>query len=349
MSNRNVVARLGQLELFSDLDQERLEQLVEIGSFHRLDSGEVVFREGDEGDILYLILEGQVRVTTKADPDKVFYLKTGDVMGEIALLDGLPRTATVTTDQPCHLFRLSRGDLESFFELEPSMALKLMKVMNRKIRATLGREKELNASLRQANAELERLNETLESLVEQKTEQLRNAIKDLKSMVERDALTGVFNRRKFDSLLEELVTQKERLALVMLDVDHFKNLNDTHGHQAGDRVLMQVAAVAEGCLDEGQYLARYGGEEFAILLEEAAIDQALEVAEKVRLSIESHHFPIRDCERGYVRASLGVASYPYQAESGSSLIAAADKALYRAKENGRNRVEAAQLGEAATP
>lgn len=342
MAQLSVANSLGRLELFSEIGEDKLDKLVEVGSFHQFPAETVIFREGDEGDILYLILEGKVRVTTKADPDKIFYLKSGDVMGEIALLDGMARTATVTTEEDCHLFRLSRSDLEVFFELEPSMALKLMTAMNKKLRATLGREKELNASLRRANADLERLNNTLEDLVEQKTQQLKEAITDLQTMVERDALTGVYNRRKFDSLLEELVTEQEKLSLIMLDVDHFKKLNDNHGHQAGDRVLMQVADVAQDCLGEHQYLARYGGEEFAILVKASDLKQAHEVAEKVRKSIEAHHFPIRDCQPGYVCASLGVAAYPDQAADGSSLLAAADKALYKAKESGRNRVELAE-------
>jgi diguanylate cyclase (GGDEF)-like protein len=327
--------------MFSDFDQEKLEKLVPLGKVCQFDAQTVLFREGEIGDILYLILMGRVSITTEADPDKVFFLTEGDMLGEIGVLDGLPRTATVTTDTNCQLFRLSREDLESFLELEPALALRLMRVLNRKVRGALEREKELNADLREANSELERLNTTLEVLVEQKTEQLRNAIKDLKAMVDRDPLTGVYNRRKFDALIEEVLQQEEQLSLIMLDVDHFKRLNDRHGHQAGDRVLMQVAAISAECLEENQYLARYGGEEFGIILHGVGMDDAISIAEKVRDTIESHHFPIRDCPPGYVCASLGVANYPQQAHDPSSLIAAADKALYRAKENGRNRVEAA--------
>lgn len=341
MSYDKVLEGLRGLDLFEDFDSLRLSQLAKLGQNCRAEPEDVLFREGEIGDFLYLILEGRVRVTNEVSPDKVFTLKTGDVMGEIGLLDGLPRTATVVADVPCELFRLSRSDLEAFLEMEPNLAFKLMRVMNRKVRAALDREKGLNASLRDANVELERLNGTLEHLVEQKTEQLRKAIQDLRAMVDRDPLTGVYNRRKFDALINEVLEQKEKLSLIMLDVDHFKRLNDTHGHQAGDRVLMQVAAVSEGCLGEQQYLARYGGEEFGIILNGVGLEEALKIAEEVRQSIENHHFPIRDCPPGYVCASLGVAAYPEQAEDPPGLIAAADKALYRAKENGRNRVELA--------
>lgn len=343
MSHPNVVESLSALELFADFDSERLERLVDRGEICQVDSNVVLFHEGDEGDILYLILDGHVSVVTRQDPDKVYTLGAGDVIGEIALLDGLPRTATVKTNVACQLFRLSRENLEAFLEVEPAFAFGLMKVMNKKIRASLGRERQLNASLKSANQELERLNLTLESLVEKKTEQLRKAIEDLRSMVERDPLTGVYNRRKFDELLENLIAQQNRMSLIMLDVDHFKRLNDTHGHQAGDRVLMQVAAVSEEVLADNQYLARYGGEEFGIILEGVELDKALEIAESIRNSIQSHHFSVRDIPPGHVCASLGVATFPGQAQDVPSLIEAADKALYRAKENGRNRVEVAEV------
>lgn len=341
MSEIDLLEGLSQLELFAEFDADRLQRVSEFGEKCQAPVGEVLFREGEIGDFLYLILDGRVSVTTQDSPDKVFYLETGDVMGEIGLLDGRPRTATVVADRPCKLFRLSRTALESFLEMEPTLAFKLMRVMNRKMRKALEREKELNASLAEANAELERLNTSLESLVEQKTEQLRKAIEDLRAMVDRDPLTGVYNRRKFDSLINEVLKQEEKLSLVMLDVDHFKRLNDNHGHQAGDRVLMQVAVLADGCLAERQYLARYGGEEFGIILHGVGQEEAAEIAEKVRRTIENHHFPIRDVPPGYVCASLGVATYPLQASDPPGLIEAADKALYRAKENGRNRVEVA--------
>lgn len=341
MAHEKITEALKSTELFSHFNEDKLQRLAELGEFCEMHPDAVVFREGDVGDILYLILQGRVKVTTAADPDKVFVLADGDVMGEIGLLDGLARTATVITETPCQLFRLGRAQLQAFLDLEPGLAMTLMRVMNRKLRGTLGREKELNASLRKANAELERLNSTLEHLVEQKTQQLQLAVEDLRAMVDRDPLTGVYNRRKFDGLLEEVVKQREQISLIMLDVDHFKRLNDNHGHQVGDRVLMQVAAVSEDCLGEMQYLARYGGEEFGIILKGVGKEEAVRIAEAVRETIESHHFPIRDCRPGYVCASLGVATYPDQAQDISGLIEAADKALYRAKENGRNRVEAA--------
>ena len=265
-SHQHVVSILSNSELFSEFGPERIEKLVKVGSFCEFCRDEILFREGEVGEFLYLLLNGTVAVTTADDPDKVFRLTEGDLVGEIGLLDGLPRTATVTTETACQAFRLTRNDLDEFLLIEPSLALPLLQGVSRKIRSALGREKALNASLRGANRELERLNSTLETIVAQKTQQLQRAVEDLRHIAETDPLTGVYNRRKFDELMAQSLEVADKMSLILLDVDHFKKLNDNHGHQAGDRVLIQVAEVANSCLEEGRYLARYGGEEFGIVL-----------------------------------------------------------------------------------
>ena len=337
---RQTIESLSQLEIFADLTSEQLNQLVALGEITAYPSDLVLFREGDEGDKLFLILEGSIEVSNEGDK-QIFLLSEGDLLGEIALLDGLPRTATVTTASPCKLFGLSRVQFEAFLAFDPNLAMSLMTVTNRKVRAALEREKQLNASLRDANQELERLNLHLETLVEQKTQQLRLANQNLKEMLERDALTGTYNRRKFDSLMEERAQAEQPFALIMLDIDYFKKLNDTYGHQIGDRVLMTLAQVAGEGLISGYYLTRYGGEEFVFVLEGADLASASDLAEKVRSSIENHHFPIRGCAPGFVTASLGVAHFPTHAEQAEIVLKLADEALYRAKNEGRNRVAVA--------
>lgn len=337
---RQTIESLSQWEIFADLTGEQLNQLVALGEIVTYPPDLVLFREGDEGDKLFLILEGSIEVSNEGDK-QIFLLSQGDLLGEIALLDGLPRTATVTTASPCKLFGLSRAQFAAFLAFDPNLAMNLMTVTNRKVRAALEREKQLNASLREANEELERLNHDLESLVEQKTQQLRLANQNLKEMLERDALTGTYNRRKFDTLMEERAQAAQPFALIMLDIDFFKKLNDTYGHQIGDRVLMTLAQVAGEDLMNGYYLTRYGGEEFAFVLEGADLASASKLAEKVRSSIENHHFPIRGCTPGFVTASLGVAHFPTHAERAEVVLKLADEALYRAKNEGRNRVAVA--------
>ena len=332
LTPEQIVASLSSLDLFDRLSNEALHRIVSLGQYRNIPEGVLLFQEGDQGDRLYVILTGELNVHPKGAPDKTQALRgKGEVFGEIALLDGMPRTASVTASSDCELFELSREGFESFLVEEPVMALNVVRLINRKVRSALERERTLNQ-------ELERLNASLEHLVELKTAQLLETNETLRELAERDALTGAFNRRMFHIKLRALLDKGEPVGLLLLDVDHFKSFNDTHGHQAGDRVLMQTVEVVAGCLREGQYLARYGGEEFAVILSRASPEVSQRVAENIRKAIAGHHFSIRNCKPGDVTASLGVAVFPDHANQENLLIEAADKALYQAKNQGRNRV-----------
>jgi diguanylate cyclase (GGDEF)-like protein len=162
-----------------------------------------------------------------------------------------------------------------------------------------------------------------------------------------DALTGLPNRRSFESRLAAAVSHYERyerpFSLLILDVDHFKRFNDTWGHEAGDRVLQHVAELVRGSVREVDHSARLGGEEFVVLLPETPLMAAVEVAERVRKTIAGkpvvwHGRPLS------VTASLGVATCPESVAQPQELLAAADAALYRSKDGGRNRTTAAPPG-----
>ena len=160
----------------------------------------------------------------------------------------------------------------------------------------------------------------------------------------RDHLTGLFNRGYFmEQLATELAIARRRqlpMALLLLDVDHFKAINDTHGHPVGDRMLQQVADQLKGGLRSEDLAARIGGEEFAILLREMDPDAALIIAERLR--IRTRLASVRTAERGEVRitSSVGVAalSKKHRYADVDELMAAADEALYDAKRGGRDRV-----------
>jgi diguanylate cyclase (GGDEF)-like protein len=153
-----------------------------------------------------------------------------------------------------------------------------------------------------------------------------------------DPLTGCFNRRFFEIQLERdmhLATRsRQPVSLVMLDIDHFKLVNDRHGHDAGDAALRHIAGALRRELRGVDTAARYGGEEFAVILPQAGIESAMVVAERLRAHIEEMVIP----NVGNVTASLGVASFPEHASSRELLVTVADRALYQAKREGRNRV-----------
>ena len=163
-----------------------------------------------------------------------------------------------------------------------------------------------------------------------------------------DALTGLLNRRYLDRRLREEVARSRRYALplsaLLLDIDLFKQINDRHGHQAGDLVLLELAKMAPESLREADILMRYGGEEFLILAPNTALYDARLIAERLRKSIESHDFELRGCSNGAtllrLTVSIGVASLGDRIDSAEKLIRATDENLYRAKRQGRNRVVA---------
>ena len=165
-----------------------------------------------------------------------------------------------------------------------------------------------------------------------------------------DPLTEVNNRRFFDQRLEEEIMRTMRgkapLACLLIDVDHFKRINDTYGHQAGDNVLRQVAAVLRQHLRGQDVLARYGGEEFVALLSAATLERAEVIAERIRMALEQRALPQEGGEPLRITASIGVSVlHPQQHHGefkrlGVELVERADQALYRAKESGRNRVVA---------
>jgi diguanylate cyclase (GGDEF)-like protein len=155
-----------------------------------------------------------------------------------------------------------------------------------------------------------------------------------------DALTGLPNRRAADETLKRMVAQAGRtlspLSAVLLDLDHFKQINDIHGHEQGDEVLAAVGSILAGCVRESDFAARFGGEEFLLLLPDTAREQAAVLAEKLRSAIAGARLPI-----GQVTASLGVASFPEDGLDAEQLLRRADGALYLAKDHGRDRVELA--------
>jgi two-component system, cell cycle response regulator len=167
----------------------------------------------------------------------------------------------------------------------------------------------------------------------------------------RDGLTGLFNQRHFLASLERELAFSRRhrtpVALVLIDIDHFKQVNDVHGHLVGDAILLQVAQVVGGRIRLEDMLCRYGGDELVILLRQVAEDKAVAFADRIRRSVERHPFEYLD--RGgagqvlHVTLSLGVAAFdPDTHAAPSDLIEAADRYLYAAKRAGRNGVASSQ-------
>ena len=153
-----------------------------------------------------------------------------------------------------------------------------------------------------------------------------------------DPLTGLHNRRGMRMTLDQWQTQQQAFAVLMIDLDHFKQVNDTYGHDIGDQVLQHLAQCMRDCSRSSDILCRNGGEEFAMLLPASSLEDALQVGERLRATMATRSNPSGTC----VTLSAGVAHWPDTAKSVQTVLKRADEALYQAKHGGRNRITAAQ-------
>lgn len=204
---------------------------------------------------------------------------------------------------------------------------KLVTHLARETRATRERSAQVEGSLQVMHHELG---------------ELRAQVRALSRDSQTDALTGVSNRRAFDKALDRLTTEAatsgQTLCLIMVDIDHFKAFNDSHGHMVGDQVLRVVAQEMQQCVKGRDMLARYGGEEFSVLLPATPIAGARMLAESIRVIIENQVIDGHDGRRlESVTISLGVAQF-VPGETPGDFLHRADECLYRSKQHGRNRV-----------
>ncbi len=195
--------------------------------------------------------------------------------------------------------------------------------------------REANQAMQAKNIELANYVELLTSSqneLEIKTLELTEANKRLERLAIIDGLTGLVNHRHFQEKLKNKLSgghDESQIALIMVDVDHFKRFNDRYGHPAGDETLRNVASILKQCCDSSDIAARYGGEEFAVIVQNTS--GAVALAERIRCEVMSC-----SCKYGPITISLGIA-YSYAGFSSDELVELADNALYQSKQNGRNR------------
>jgi diguanylate cyclase (GGDEF)-like protein len=190
---------------------------------------------------------------------------------------------------------------------------------------------EKNAALQKALDELEASREKIEE---------QN--KELAVMAARDSLTGCLNRRAFfaemDKIYASAVTEDLELCVIMVDIDHFKSINDRFGHAVGDEAIKQMARILNSSIRGHDLLCRYGGEEFVMALPNTTIEKAAEIAKRIRRRVESEAGPgIRGVEGLQMTASFGVSTMRFGCTTFAELVDQADQALYAAKKSGRNR------------
>ena len=292
----------------------------------RFAAGGTVFREGESGKELFIVRSGRVGSYVKqADGTRreVYEFTPGLLFGEMAIIENEPRSATCYAKEDTELLVLDGLDFYRLVWEHPVIGVKLLSSMARVMTAWL-----------------DEASGFLGGLVRWGEAARRRAI--------TDELSGLFNRR----FLEETMSTRfargagssRRCSLLMLDIDRFRDVNAAFGPQGGDAAISAAAAAFGPLILEGEVCARLSGDEFAVFLPNGALDRALELAHGMRSAAEELYLEFRrgpgaEPERASITVSIGVAAAPEDASTPDELVAAADKALYKAKEGGRNRVE----------
>lgn len=283
--------------------------------------GEVILRENEPGDIFYLIRYGQT-VIIKGDfqnPTILGFRSIGEAIGEMALLENRPRSASVIALDTVSLWSLSRETFYHFLSENPSFSISLMNVLSGRIRKS--EEERMRGYAREKEQVV-----VLETLSKQAT---------------HDPLTGLFNRRYLDQILygeiAHALQSGSLVGILMADVDHFKQINDRYGHKAGDLMLHSLGELMRSCVRTADIVCRYGGEEFVIIMPGASEQTVCKCAEEIRSRFQALCLAF-DGQEIHATISLGVAIFPLHGSTVDEVFVHADRAMYRAKQEGRNRV-----------
>jgi diguanylate cyclase (GGDEF)-like protein len=284
------------------------------GRHLRAAPGEALIRQGTESATMFFLLSGELSVTL-GDPtsDAIATVQAGETVGELGVLDGAVASANVVAKAECRLLALDEEGFWHLLHASHPFAVNLLVKVSERLRST-------NRAVT-SNMEKRRLYERAAMF---------------------DGLTGIHNRRWLDDTLHRLVERYEKagsaLSIALIDIDHFKDFNDGHGHEAGDAVLTAVAANMAAHLRPTDLVARFGGEEFVLLLPDTATAEAADAAERLRQVVSETEVTMPDGRRlPPVTISAGVAELR-TGQKPAELLKRADVAMYRAKQSGRNRV-----------
>jgi diguanylate cyclase (GGDEF)-like protein len=311
---------LQEVGILADLSEGELRQVASFFDFRGYAKDEVLFPEGASGEELYIVGLGRVASWIRlADggAHKVSEFGAGDFFGEMAIIEKAPRSATCQAMEPSTVFVLKAADFYRLMDEQPEIAIK---IMNRMLDAAADRSI--------------RTSEFLSDMVRWGDEARKRAV--------LDGLSGLFNRRFVEEALRDGL-QKARaggaaLSLVMMDLDHFRQINQHYGADAGDQAIRALVPVLRSVLRADDVPARLGGDEFAILLPGTQSQEALRLAQAIGAGVrELPFFEGRGGPLRRITSSQGIACFPEHGADVKGLWEAADRALYRAKQQGRDQ------------
>jgi diguanylate cyclase (GGDEF)-like protein len=305
----NLPDSLIRAPLFQDVPLAAIETFVAAGSRRELAPGDVLLRAGEANEQLHIILSGSLTVRIAGAERAEVHLAPGQCVGELSVIDQSGASSEVIAREPTVVLAVHRTEVWALIQTSAEVARNLLGILAGRVRH--------------------------DDLMLTETSRLQARFEHEATV---DALTGVRNRRWLDLAFEQAIAGlRDRggdASVLMIDLDHFKTLNDTHGHSVGDAVLRRTSQVLAASLRPTDLVARYGGEEFAALLPDTDLTEAVAIAERLRNAVRAaSSVPALPP----LSISVGVASAK-PPTTADALLSAADAALYRAKHAGRNCV-----------
>lgn len=308
----DLLQRYAQFTIFDKVSHEKMKRILADLQIESIPEGEILIERENYNDTVFLLLEGQAKVYLHKDKEPINIMEAGDSIGEISVLDGKPGSVNIITSQPCKLIKINKQKIWQLIDSSHAFTRNLLNILLERVRT---------------------VNDHFDDSMQVQQEMTVKAT--------RDALTGLYNRRwfddNFDHLLNRCIESETPFSFIMLDIDHFKQVNDVYGHAAGDLVLQQVAELLQGHARSRDAAVRYGGEEMSLILPQTHLDESANVAERIRIAIEAVDFTISDKQTIKVTVSLGCAAYNGH-NTKQEIMKTADEGLYHAKEHGRNQV-----------
>lgn len=317
ITSRHDTLLLSRLQLFRnvDLKNQALLDLLDLCEYRDIEKDEIILSSESENKYLYIITKGRLVIRMGEHKDiPLAMVELGECVGEMSIVDSRIPTAEVAAIEKTKALVIEQDVLWRMVSVSHEIARNLLYIMSERLRYS--------------------------NLIAADSLELQRKYQRYATM---DALTGLHNRGWMDDIFDREVKRSERdllpLATIMIDVDDFKNYNDTYGHLAGDKVLAMVAKALRKPLRPNDMVARFGGEEFAVMLPETTLKNAVAIAERLRKSVsQADPGKLDGKQLPKVTVSLGVASRQNKYTL-DMMITAADVALYNAKSKGKNRVE----------
>lgn len=351
------------------------ELILKFGRMPPIDPREAAQDETDRqvlatGKTAYVVEENRMRIVAPYKVRKTgcseasgchFYAKEGDVLGAVNMVFSIERiNQEVLRNMIASIILKVLVSILIFALVYVAINLIVIRNLDRLtqvMRKIASGDLNAHLALKRRKSDLGRTGEAIASTPDEldylidgfntMAEKLKNDQDELEKLAAYDSLTGLYNRRKFTSSLQEEIARYRKethaLSLIIIDLDHFKNINDTYGHQVGDEALRSVSGVVNSHIRRDDISARYGGEEIAVILPRTEAGEAMILADRIRKAIEEYDIEYEPGKTLHITASIGVATLTSETATDNELIQAADTALYTAKRDGRNCVRRSDI------